>query len=290
MTDMNSKTKVFSSTLARIRKEQGFPSAYKFYNGAGGSKSLGLSFVSYWDIERGKKLPKGWRLKAIMAALGIYDYSPKAKELIKAYFTAMSGTDELLRILSGQAAAGLDLTSRELAENAVNQALAMRKVHLTVEQWKTRSKDMVTDLCQSYLNNTAGWVTVQELAVATKFQPAAIRKAIKALAAGGLAELSGDKAKSMFSKNVIVVIPTTPATAALRTAQLDHWKRWLADSKVIDVKRMTARMSKPNLDLYRQHMEKFVELSNVYENTEDDRQNSAVYLVDSRIYQIFPRE
>ena len=287
---MNSKTKAFSSTLVRIRKEQGFPTAHNFYSGAGGSKGLGLAFVSYWDIERGKKLPRGWRLKGIMNALGLHEYSPKAKELVRAYFTALSGTDDLLRTLSGPAPAGLDLTSRELAENAVNQALAMRKVHFTVEQWRTRSRDMATDLCMSYLNNTAGWVTVQELAAATRFKPADIRKALKALAAGELAELSGDKAKSVFTKNVIVVMPATPATAKLRTAQLEHWKTWLAGSKAIDVKRMTARMSKPNLNLYRQHMEKFVDMANVYENTEEDMNNSAVYLVDSRIYQIFPKD
>ncbi len=66
---MNNKTKAFAAALVRIRKEAGFPTAHNFFSSSGGSKSLGLAFVSYWDIELGKKLPKGWRLKAITAAI-----------------------------------------------------------------------------------------------------------------------------------------------------------------------------------------------------------------------------
>ena len=44
-------TKIFAAALSRIRKDRGFPSAYKFFKAVGGSKALGMAFVSYWDIE-----------------------------------------------------------------------------------------------------------------------------------------------------------------------------------------------------------------------------------------------
>jgi len=97
--------KTFGKVLARLRKEQGYSGAYQFFKSAGGSKNLGLAFVSYWEMERGKKLPKSWRLKAILSALGIELHSPKARELVRAYFIALSGSDELLQILAAPASA-----------------------------------------------------------------------------------------------------------------------------------------------------------------------------------------
>ena len=79
--------KTFGGVLSGIRKEQGYSSAHQFFKSVGGSKSLGCAFVSYWDLERGKKLPKSWRLKAIIAALGIEPHSPRARELAEAAAT-----------------------------------------------------------------------------------------------------------------------------------------------------------------------------------------------------------
>ena len=281
--------KAFGTVLSRIREEQGFSSAFQFFKSIGGSKSLGFAFVSYWDIERGKKLPKIWRLKAIMAALGLENHSAKVKELVGAYLKALSGSDELGRILSAPAPSGADLPGTKPAEAAIQKALATRSVNLTLDQWKLRSRDMVTNICQNFLSNTDGWVTVRELANATKFQPEAIKKALKALAAGKLVELSGDRARSPFAGKVIKTMPMTPETARIKAAQLDHWKLWLADSKLIDAKRMTVRMTKASLDIYRQHMEKTVNLATVYDNAGEDRQNSAIYYIDASIFQVLPR-
>ena len=175
--------KAFGSTLSRIRKEQGFSSAHQFYKNIGGSKSLGLTFMSYWNVESVKKLPKSWRIKAIMAALGVEQHSSKAQELVRAYFRALSGSDELLQNLSGPAAAGSNLPGRDLIEAATSKALSQISVNLTMEQWKLRTRDMVTHICQTFLADTAGWVTVRELSDATRFKPEEIRKSLKALAA-----------------------------------------------------------------------------------------------------------
>ena len=282
-------SKIFGSVLSRIRKEQGFSSAHQFFKSIGGSKSLGLAFMSYWDMERGKKLPKSWRLKAIMASLGIAQYTPKAEELVRAYFTALSGSDELIPFLLPPVSADPDLPSRELAEAATHKALEQLTVNLTVDQWKARTRDMVTHICQTFLVNTAGWVTVRELAQATKFKPEAVKKAFKTLAAGRLVELSGDKARSLFTGKLIKLLPATPATAAIRATIRNNWDAWLADSSRVAFKRLTVRMTKANLDLYRQHLEKAVDLSGLYTNSEDSRQDSAVYLVDASIFKIIPK-
>ena len=283
-------SKAFGSVLCKIRKDQGFSSAHQFFKGVGGSKSLGLSFMSYWDMERGKKLPKSWRLKAIMASLGIGMHSSEAQDLVRAYFKALSGSDELLQVLAVPAAGGSDMTSRELAESATHRALSQLGVTLTMEQWKQRTQDIVSHICSSYIVNTTGWVTVGELSEATKLKPEAIKKSLKAMAAAGLIEFTKDKVRGKFEGRVIQLLPLTPATSSIRIALRNNWDAWLADSKRIASKRRTVRMTKESLGQYQQHLEKAVNLAEIYANPSENRKNSAIYLVDNSIYQVLPRD
>ena len=287
---MTNNAKAFGSALSRIRKEQGFPSAYKFYKTAGGSKSLGLAFVSYWDMERGKKLPKSWRLKEIMAALGIEQNSPRAKELVRAYFKALSGSDELLHVLAERAPADGKLSAREPAEAAVQKILSQHGVNQTLDQWKACARDIVTFMCDYYLDNTTGWVTVRELCEATKFKPEAVKKALKPLAAAKLVELSGDKARSRFEVEMVKALPLTPETAPVRAAVRGHMDTWIKDASRVEAKRLTVRLSKANLDSYREHLGKAVNLASAYSNSNESKQDSAVYLVDAAIYKILPKK
>jgi hypothetical protein len=157
------------------------------------------------------------------------------------------------------------------------------------QQWKLRARDIVTYTCATFLSNTEGWVTVQELSDATKFKPELIRKALKALASGGAIEFSGDKVRDLFAKRVLKRLPMTPATAATKAALLNLKEKCTASSKFIDYKDMCVRMTKANLEIYRQHLEKAVNLASIYGNVEANRQDSAVYLMEGRIFQLFPK-
>ena len=280
--------KTFGIALAKIRKEQGFSSAYNFFKNIGGSKSLGIAFISYWDMERGKKLPKSWRLKEIMAALGLDQHSAGARELVRAYFKALSGSDDLIQILASVGPSG-NLSGNELAEAATHKALAQLSVNLTLEQWKLRSRDIATHICQVYLGNTSGWVTVQELSKATGFNTEEIKKTLKALASAGLADFSKDKARNRLEGKVIQLLPFTAKTEPVRAALRKYWKTWLEGAKHVAFTRRTVRMSNASLALYRQHLEKAVNLCEVYSNPAENRQDSAVYLIDGGIVKVIPR-
>ncbi|OGR51688.1 MAG: hypothetical protein A2049_10320 [Elusimicrobia bacterium GWA2_62_23] len=281
--------KTFGGVLARLRLEQGYPSAHRFFKSVGGSKTLGLAFMSYWDMERGKKLPKSWRLKAILAALGVKPDSPEARELVKAYFRALSGSDELVSLLAAPDPVRADLTSRELAEAATQQALSRRTVNLTLAQWKTRVRDAATHICQVYLTNTEGWVPVRELAQATRLKPGEIKKSLAALASAGLIEFSGDKARSLFTDKVIKVAPGTPEGAQVAGKLRQLWDALLAGARPIETKALPIRLTKSGLKLYVQHLEKAVELACVYEEPGADRQGSEIYYVRADIFGVLPR-
>jgi len=285
-----STAKTFGGALARIRLEQGYSSAHQFFKSVGGSRTLGLSFMSYWDMERGKKLPKSWRLKSVLSALGVEQRSPKAKELVRAYFRALSGSDELVGILAAPAAAGADLPSRELAEAAAYQAQARRTVNLTVAQWKVSARDLATQIINYFLIDTAGWVTLRELAEATKFKPEAIKRALKALAAAKLVDTSGDKARSRLAGKTVNAIPNLPETTAIKAAVNANLETWLEGAKVVGGTSINLRMTKANMQVYRQHLEKAVKLASVYSDYEADRQESAVYSIDTKIFRFAPKD
>ena len=59
----------FSSYLARLRKEAGFNTAHEFYAKNDGRKVLKISYVNYWQIEKGDHLPRPQALEKIVACL-----------------------------------------------------------------------------------------------------------------------------------------------------------------------------------------------------------------------------
>jgi hypothetical protein len=283
------KKNLFSAVLARIRREQGFPSAYKFFKSVGGSRTLGMAFVSYWDIERGKKLPKGWRLTSIVSALGLNRQSPAARELVRAYFTALSGSEELVEMLGGPARPPEE-SSRELANVAIRQAVANRSVQLSLELWKVRTRDLPTYICSNYLTNTTGWVTLAELASVTGFSPAQVKTSLKALAAVKLAEFDGKKVRSGLGGKVLQLLPHNPESEPVYRAAVKLWEEWFKTCRIVSRTGMTVRLSQANIDAYRPHLEQAVSMSTVYENISENREDTAIYYISGRIYQVIPRQ
>ena len=128
------------------------------------------------------------------------------------------------------------------------------------------------------------------MAAATRFKPAEVKKALKALAAGKLIEFSKDKARGLFEGKVIQLLPLTPETSPVRTALRKNWDTWLETSKRVACKRRTIRMTRENLGLYRQHLEKAVNLAEIYANAAADRKDSSIYFIDASIFKVLPRD
>ena len=131
---------------------------------------------------------------------------------------------------------------------------------------------------------------MRELCEATKFKPEAVKKALKPLVAAKLVELSGDKARSLFEEEMVKALPLTPETAPVKAAVREHMNTWIKDAGRVETKRLTVRMTKANLDIYREHLEKAVNLASAYSNSKENRKDSAIYLVDATIYKILPKD
>lgn len=281
-----SKAKDFSFVLARTRKDRGFPSAYKFFKAVGGSKSLGMSFVSYWDIERGKKLPRSARLNGIIEALGLKMASVEGKDLIKAYFTSLSGSDEMVRAISAPDGA----EAADPAQARARRAISMLSVALTLEQARVMVRDRETCFCFNCLSETEGWLTVKELCEGFGFKTPAVKKALKALSACGLVELSGDKARGRNAGKIVHLMPMSEDTLPLRLALRGHYNDFVTRTKPLAGRRCIVRMTKSALDQYADHLRKTIELAETYGDPRESRENSDIYLIEGRVARFFPKK
>ncbi|OGR73397.1 MAG: hypothetical protein A2089_07370 [Elusimicrobia bacterium GWD2_63_28] len=278
-------TKIFAAALSRIRKDRGFPSAYKFFKAVGGSKALGMAFVSYWDIERGKKLPKSRRLNDIIEALGLKLSSSEGKALVKAYFTELSGSEELVRVITEPEAG----PAGDTGQLAAQQALAQLAVTLTLEQARVMVRDKVTCFCFNGISETEGGLTPGELSDGFGFKPAEVRKALKALADCGLVEASGEKVRSRNAGRIVQLMPMTPETKPLRMALRGYYNEFVAQGRSLAGRRCMVRMNKAALEQYTDHLRKAVELAEAYGNPRETAENSEVYFIEGRVFHFFPK-
>ncbi len=245
-----------------------------------------MAFVSYWDIERGKKLPKTHRLENIIGALGLNLYSPEGKELIRAYFLALSGSEELLQVISTPEKD----SQMDLSEIAAQKLMSRLSINLNMEQLKIIVQNKVNCFCNIILSETNAWLTVKELSKGLGFNAKEIKKSLKALAGCKLAEISGDKARGAYVGKIITMMPISPVTLPLRKALRTYYNAFLAQKKPLMGRRCFVRMSQSAMKSYSNHLRKVIDLGEVYGNSNESKENSAIYFIDARLVELFPKK
>jgi len=279
------KNHTFGAALARIREEQGFTSAHAFYRSREGRRNLGLSFANYLNIEKGRSLPQSRRVRPILAALGLSESSPQARELANAYLVSLLGSDDLLVMAGGGRSAA---PGRSLAEEAAHQAISQRAVQLSIDQWNVMAQSRAAYDCHIFLVNTPGWVALEELRKVTGLAAPALKKTLAALASAGLVEVSGPRVRSPLARKALKSPGPLAAVATLQAALYNHRKAWTEDhAKLVHLSHLTVRLPKANVDRYAHQLAEAVQLSAVYGDVERTA-DTAVYLVEGRIYSVFP--
>jgi hypothetical protein len=276
----------FGQVLSGIRRQQGFASAHAFYRSRQGHKTMGISFANYLGLEKGKSLPRSWRLKGIIGALGLPEGSPELRELVRTYLAALLGGEELLELAFPQETTVPELADVSLGEAAARQALAQRTVQLSMSQWAVLGTDEAAYLCHVYLVNTPGWTADKALAARLKLTPARVAKALQALQKEGIIERESGKARSPFALKNIRGLPVIPATAALKARVLKQRDKLAGASPVRFYHSLTVRIPKRNLARYQRHLEDAVNLAAIYGDVEDDG-DSSIHLIDARVHDLF---
>lgn len=277
----------FGETLARVRREQGFETPYAFFRGRGGSRGLGLTFANYLSLERGENLPRGWRLKKLLEALGLLPHAPNTRELVRAYLAGVLGSDSVLDEVLGTAVADPLPQAQALAERAARQARGATKVQLELSQYRVLAEDPAAYACHVVLCNTGGWVEAQELARMTRLAVPAVRKALERLRGARLSILSGSKARSTLEK--AFVEPPTPSVAlsvayARMALQRERWVK--EHGSPVHTAYLLLRARKSQFAQYLDHLSEAVKMSAIYGDI-GRAPDSEMYLVEGKVTRLF---
>lgn len=272
----------FGALLARVRQQRGFPTAYAFYHGRDGRRTLGLTFRNYVNIEQGKNLPKPERLEAILLALGLADHRAEAAELVKAYYQAL-GLDALGKFLDGAAAGGALGVHAAAARSAVQKST----VQLTLEQWQLLAQDFEAHTIETLLANTRGGLETAEIATVTGLKPATVKRALAALSKAGLVKMAGARARCILEDKSGEIPPKSPAMLAAKAAMARQFERWAEEGKPDGNYLINVRLTKAHLAQFKQQIDYMLDVAELLSNQEPTA-DSRVYMVQTRVVDMFP--
>jgi hypothetical protein len=279
----------FGPALAAIRQEQGYKTPYAFFRGRGGQRGLGLTFANYLRFERGTGLPKGWRLKKLISALDLMPRSEKSQKLVRAYLVSVLGSEELLGEIVGEAAGGAELPAGiKMALSTATEAISRTKVQLDLEQYRAVGANPVAYACHVILCNTDGGLTIDELVKTAAAPAAAVKKALKELAAAKLVKLSGTRARSTLEKNYVAPPAPTPAMSAVY-AKLQAYRRdWLDRSAAVHTPYLILRASRAKLERYHEHLTEAINMSSIFGDIRPEG-DTEMFLVEGRVTRLFQK-
>lgn len=182
---------IFSDTLIKLRRESGFPTAYRFFHDNGGDKVLGMCYRKYLMMEQGRILPLFKHLRGFIFGLRLVGNSAPAKELVRAWLKTMSGEELYAEILEPMLAEKPAVLTMSPAQRALKSAIAGRKFYMTLEQMDAISASPGNHICYQVLSNDNGVWTAEKLAEAAGVTKAEAGRIIKSFLSLKLLRRSG---------------------------------------------------------------------------------------------------
>lgn len=176
---------LFARTLARVRKEAGFPTAYRFYHGNGGRRHFPFTYVHYLRFERGVSTPRSEWMPLILFALRLPQHSLSVRELCQAFLRKTLGTEEAYQavvapLLAPPSAAAVH------SERAAARYRAHDTVHLSPTQFEAVAADETVYWCSELIFSGERAWNADELAAELKVPVEKTRRALAALKAAKL--------------------------------------------------------------------------------------------------------
>jgi len=220
---------VFSETLCRIRKAEGFLTAYRFFHDNGGTQAMGFTYRQYLRMEQGKNLPECQKLCKLVLALRLVPKSAAANSLSIAWLQTLTG-EAAWQCLFPFIAAASSENDLPPMHNAVKSALSGEKHFITPSQFNSILTDKETYLCFLAISSDTGTWSVEQIAEAMRLTPAAAEKALKTLATSRLIKKVKEKAyKCPFAAKMLEYPQFDMVDQGLR-AKLADYERELVEA------------------------------------------------------------
>lgn len=226
---------IFSEVLTRLRREAGFPTAYKFYHSNGGAPVLKISYRKYLLLEQGKNLPELGRLTQLFFALQLVPQSAEANELAAAWLKTMAGEKNFRTILQPLFSRGGQTSSLSPLHKAVKRSLAEKNYQLTPAQYRAILADCGTYLCFLAISCDTGRWSAESLSKVLKQEKSATAKALETLRGAGLVKKERkDLYRCPFASSNIGYPHLNIMGPEIRS-KLDAYHKELLDSGVLNL-------------------------------------------------------
>ncbi|HNW44731.1 MAG TPA: hypothetical protein PKI19_09520 [Elusimicrobiales bacterium] len=194
---------LFSETLTRLRREAGFPTAYRFFHDNCGDKVLGMCYRKYLLMEQGRILPLFKHLRGFLFSLRLVRGSAPGAELVRAWLRTMAGEELYKEILEPLVPERREVLALSPSQKALKEAIAGKKFYMTVEQMALTVESAQSNLCYELLSNDSGVWTAARLAAEAGLKPAAAQKMLKKFAAVKLLRKAGAGYKCPLAESLV---------------------------------------------------------------------------------------
>ncbi len=278
---------VFSETLTRLRKEAGFPTAYRFFHDNGGAKFFSVSYRNYLMMEQGRNLPAPARLPRLMLGLRQPQGTPLASELVKAWLRTMTGDEIYADLVEPLFGAGISAPAGSPAEEALRRSIAEKKFHMTEAHILASAASFEAYKCFFVMEFDAGVWTAEAMARALRIKKAEAEKALKSFVKAGMARVEGRKG---YRSKIAGMMVEYPAGPALPPGMMDklrgYFKRLEAESRIEFATAGMLRADSDDLRGYFPMLKSSVEASYAF-NTTVKTKKSAGFFVLGRVLRLW---
>ncbi|MDD5301770.1 MAG: hypothetical protein PHS14_01570 [Elusimicrobia bacterium] len=168
----------FSEALLALRREGGYPSAYRFYHSNGGRRHFGFTYVHYLRLEKGAKAPRAEAFGAILKALRLAPAADGARRMFRAYLLDVLGSPEAYELIVGSVSKSVPSVSPTLAEGGFDRLKRERLIHMGIEQFTAISRDETTYWTSELLLNDDGSWSPKDVADRLECSPKAAAEAL----------------------------------------------------------------------------------------------------------------
>lgn len=176
----------FGAVLVKLRREAGFPTAYRFYHGNGGKRHFPFTYVHYLRIERGRKLPRPEWFGRLVSALRLAP-GPAGRELYLSYLKGLLKTEEAYGLILAPLISASAPARRPAGAEAMRWLKAQHSKHLTPEQFRVLSGSEAAYWCSEALFNETESLSAAEIASTFALSEKAAAAGLQVLEKAGMA-------------------------------------------------------------------------------------------------------
>lgn len=275
---------IFSRMLVQLRKDAGFPTAYRFYHASGGAAGLKMSYRNFLLIEQGKKLPMLDKLGTLIALLRVPAKSTEANALTAAWLKTMAGEERFAQLIEPLlAAGGGEARGQTPVQKALKKAINAKRYPLTARQIEVIYSTPDVYLCHLAMTNDTGTWPVKEFAARLKLKEAAARRALKALAAAKLVkEIKKDVYRCPLAKVLLEYPLPETLSPELRAKIPDYYGKLEATGKREMRTVMVIRADEAEFRNYMSIADDNITAAATYTITESTPR-SALFLVEGKV-------